>query len=82
MKVTLSVALTLLIVFVGVAYQYRYNLERARIEQSVTGFYRRYLGREPDPNGLRHWVRWAQDRWGIEKVEREGFVEVAKRGER
>jgi len=75
MKAALTGLLTVLVILAGSAYQYRYNGERSRIETAVTGFYHKYLGREPDRNGLNHWVRWAQDRWGLARVEQSGFVE-------
>ncbi len=68
----------IVLVTLGFSYQFRYDLKRARIERAVRGFYLKYFSNpQPDEAGVAHWTRWAQDRWGLAKVERLGFAEQA-----
>ncbi len=77
-KVGLSLAVTLMIAAGGVSFQNYYNSEKERTRKIIAGYYRTYFHREPDAVGLRHWTDWALNRWGFEKVEREGFARVAQ----
>ena len=81
-KIGVTGLLVLLILSAGTAYQYAYNNEKSRYEKIITGFYRKYLNREPDKIGLDHWVMMALNKWGLEKVEREGFIEAWRKGAR
>jgi len=65
----------------GVSFQNYYHHEKIRYEKAITDYYREYLHREPDANGLRHWTAWALGRWGLEKVEEEGFLKAPERME-
>lgn len=80
-KIALSLGVAFLVLIGGVSFQKFYNSEKKRYEEIITGYYRKYFNREPDPVGLRHWTNWAMNRWNLEKVEEEGFRRVSLRGE-
>lgn len=75
----LSFCVFFLVVMCGASFQRYYDSERKRYEETVAGYYRKYLHREADPIGLKHWTDWALDRWGLERVEREGFLDSEER---
>jgi len=66
----------------GVGYQYYYDLKKERYREVITGYYWKYFNRAPDKTGLDHWVMWAQNKWGLKKVEREGFIKAKEKGYR
>jgi hypothetical protein len=72
----LTIALLSAILLAGVSYQHHYNSKKADYTQRITHFYEKYLGREPDAIGLRHWVRWSMTKWPIDQVEKLGFQNV------
>lgn len=78
--------LTWLVVFAvvatGLAYQHHYDLKKERYREAITGYYQKYFDREPDAAGLHHWTMWALNKWGLEKVEREGFIKAKEQGYR
>ena len=76
-KITLSFALTVFIFTVGATYQFLYNLEKARYTEIISGYYRKYFDREPDPVGVNHWTMIALNKWGLERVEKVIFIEGA-----
>ncbi len=78
-KIFLTALILLLVLASGSFYQYSYHLRREKYREIITGYYRKYLHREPDAIGLRHWTAWALNKWNLEKVERAGFIEVAER---
>ena len=79
-KIRLTMILCFFIVASGMGAQYYYNQKKTQYTQIITGYYRKYFGREPDAIGLRYWVAMALNRWGLERVEREGFIEARKKG--
>ena len=78
-RMQLTLFLLTLILAIGVGYQYYYNRQRTHYRKIITGYYLKYFNRQPDPIGLDHWVMWAQNKWGLEKVEEKGFVESKER---
>ena len=76
---TSTVLVICLVIIFGVSYQYQYKVRKAKYTEMITHFYHKYFDGEPDAIGLRHWVLWAMTKWGIDKVERLGFYEVARR---
>ncbi len=78
--------LTWLVIFAvivsGLGYQYYYDLKKVQYRGMITGYYQKYFDREPDAPGLHHWTMWALNKWGIEKVEREGFIKAKEQGYR
>ena len=81
-KVLLSVVAILLILIFGCGYQYLYSRQKSQYRETISGFYRTYLHREPDKIGLNYWVTMAMSKWDIRRVEREGFKEAAAKGAR
>jgi len=79
-KIILTALLSVLILAFGFTYQFFYNREKEKYREVITGFYRKYFNREPDTIGLNHWTMMALNKWGLEKVEQEGFVEAKKKG--
>ncbi|MGH7197348.1 MAG: acyltransferase family protein [Candidatus Omnitrophota bacterium] len=79
-KTALTLAFIAVISAVGSTYQVLYNREKTRYREVVTGFYREHLGRKPDRIGLEHWTMMALNKWGLEKVERIGFIEAKAKG--
>lgn len=79
-KRALTVLFTAFLCVAGFLYQRAYHAERRMTTETVAGFYRKYFDREPDVEGLNHWVMWSMHRWGLERVEREGFVEAKAKG--
>lgn len=79
-KLRLTTAFLTILLALGAAHQLLYKTEYARTVREVTGFYRIYLGREPDPEGLNYWTTMAMTRYGLKRVEREGFVEAKAKG--
>ncbi|MDP3920831.1 MAG: hypothetical protein Q8R76_08510 [Candidatus Omnitrophota bacterium] len=79
-RIILTALLVILIVTSGVHYQYRYDQRRIAYREVITGYYRQYFNREPDAKGLKHWTTWALNKWGLEKVERLGFINAKKKG--
>ena len=78
-KTTLTAFMLCAVVLSGTSFQHFYNEEKKRYEGTLAGFYRQYLHREPDAVGWRHWTDWALNRWGLEKVERIGFIEAGRK---
>ena len=76
LKIGLTLVVTILVLTAGVSYQYFYNIEKAKYTETVTGYYRKHFKREPDPTGLNHWVMVAMNKWGLERVEKQGFIEA------
>ena len=80
MKKGITWVLILLVVAGGLTYQRHYDLKKERYREAITGYYRKYFDREPDPAGLHHWTMWALNKWKLEKVEREGFIKAKEQG--
>jgi hypothetical protein len=78
----MSVILGGLIFAVGAAYQFFYKREYARYREIITGYYHKHLNRKPDRIGLDHWTMMALNKWGLQKVEEEGFIKAKARGAR
>ena len=68
------------IVVSGITFQTYYNHKRERYAEIISDYYRRYMRREPDPAGLRHYVDWSLHRWGLERVRKEVFEKAALQG--
>ena len=79
-KILLTFLLTSAVLITGIMYQQQYHARKIVYTETIRGYYRTYLHREADLPGLNHWVNWALNRWGLEKVERMGFIEAAQKG--
>lgn len=79
-KIIFTVAIVTTMIAFGLIFQCSYHIRKERYTKQITGFYQKYLKREPDARGLKHWVTWALNKWDIKKVEQKGFAEVAEKG--
>lgn len=79
-RVFLTAVLCAVILSAGMVYQAAYHKEKKRYREAVTGYYRKYFKRNPDPIGLEHWTTRALNKSGLKQVEAEGFIEAKKNG--
>lgn len=79
-KIALTGIILVAVFLTGFLFQYSYHVRKEQYTKKITGFYQKYLKREPDARGLKHWVTWALNKWPLEKVEQKGFAEAAEKG--
>ena len=71
----LTIGFLLVLVATGVSYQRAYDIRKDEYRSAIAGYYRTYFNREPNKIEHERWVNWALNRWSLERVEREGFIE-------
>ncbi len=81
-RVRLTAFAIVWIVALGCMHQFLYDSEKIRYRREIAGFYRKYFGREADAQGLDYWTMMGVNKYGLARVEREGFIEALAKGAR
>lgn len=77
-KIFLTALILVSVIVAGILFQRSYHERKVIYTREITSYYQKYFHREPDAKGLKHWVTWALNKWGLKKVEQKGFINAVK----